>query len=164
MTIPFKSRALHNRRVTWREPVQVRSPSLSDSASLSELLEQLGYPSTEEQVQQRLSSLDASTGQRVLIADLWLGNQAVVAGFLALQFGVFFHSDLRHAQLTALVTDRRYRHRGVARALVAEAQSLARREHCVLLHLRSNRSRDDAHGFFRAMGFDETHLTFEKKL
>ncbi|MHB8878505.1 MAG: GNAT family N-acetyltransferase, partial [Myxococcaceae bacterium] len=153
------------KRVALREPVEVRSPGPADFPALAELLDQLGYPCTEEQVQARLAALSPAGHQQVLIADLWLGtHQTVVAGLLAMEIGCFFHRDVRHAHVTALVADRRYRHRGVARALMAEAQAIARREGCQLMHVRSSRSRDDAHAFYRALGFEETHLTFDKEL
>jgi ribosomal protein S18 acetylase RimI-like enzyme len=174
MAIPTKSRtstppspraALSPRRVALREPVEVRSPTLSDAGALAELLEQLGYPCTEEQVVSRLAALPSPGQPLVLVADLWLGtHQKVVAGLLAVELGCYFHRDARHAHVTALVADRRYRHRGVARALITEAQGLARRAGCQVMHLRTSRSRDDAHSFYRALGFDETHLTFDKAL
>jgi len=157
--------APQTKRVAVREPVQVRSPAPSDLGALTELLEQLGYPCTEEQVEARLAALTSPGQPLVLVADLWLGTrQKVVAGLLAMELGCYFHRDVRHAHVTALVADRRYRHRGVARALIAEAQAIARRANCQVMHLRTNRSRDDAHSFYRALGFEETHLTFDKPL
>src|SRR5439155_14811402 len=124
-----------------------------------------GYPCTEEQVAQRLAAFGSIESQLLCVAELSVGAQEpVLAGLLAVEFGRFFHNDARHAHLTALVVDRRCRHRGVARALLAAAFAEARRRGCELVHVRSNRRRDDAHAFYRAAGFDETHLTFNKKL
>lgn len=161
----ISSKGKQAKRVAVGEPVQVRSPALADSGAITELLEQLGYPCTEEQVVARLGALPSPGQPLVLVADLWLGTRrTVVAGLLAVELGCYFHRDARHAHVTALVADRRYRHRGVARALVAEAQAIARRAGCQVMHLRTNRSRDDAHSFYRALGFEETHLTFDKPL
>ncbi len=168
MALPFKSRAATPptaRRIALRDPTQVRAPTPADAPFVTELLEQLGYPSTEEQVLARLASLPAVPTQVVLVGELWLGtHQTAVAGLLVMELGWYFHSDARHAHVTALVTDRRYRHRGVARGLLVEAQAIARRAGCTVMHVRSNRARDEAHGFYRALGFDETHLTFDKPL
>jgi ribosomal protein S18 acetylase RimI-like enzyme len=148
-----------------RETVRVRPPEPTDFAAISELLEQLGYPSTEEQVAARLSAMGASPDHHVLVAELRISPQErFLAGLVALEIGHFFHKDEPHAHLTAVVSDRRFRHRGIARALLEEAQAIARRAGCDLVHVRSNHQRDDAHAFYRALGFEETHLTFDKKL
>lgn len=143
----------------------MRPPEAGEAGAIAELLDQLGYPSTEEQVRARLEALASTPDHSVLVAELSLPTgERIVAGLLALEVGRLLHRDDRHAHLTALVTHRQFRHRGVARALLAAAEMIARREGCAFLHLRSSAMRDDAHGFFRAMGFEETHLAFDKKL
>ncbi len=143
----------------------MRPAEPSDAAAVADLLEQLGYPSTEEQVSARLAQLAESPDHPVLVAELELPTgERYVAGVLALELGRFLHRDARAGHITALVSDRRFRHRGVARALVESAERIARRSGCALLHVRSSVGRDDAHGFYRAMGFEETHLSFDKEL
>jgi GNAT superfamily N-acetyltransferase len=55
-------------------------------------------------------------------------------------------------------------HRGVARVLLTEVSRLARQRGCLRLQLRCHRRRDDAHTFYRRLGFDETHLSFDREL
>lgn len=148
-----------------RGTIRVRPPQEGESAAIAELLEQLGYPATEEQVLARLAVLLASPDRAVLVAELSLPTQErFVAGVVALEMGNLLHRDERQAEITSLVTDRRFRHRGVARALVSQAEAIARRSGCGFVHVRSGRLRDDAHGFWRALGFEESHLDFDKTL
>jgi GNAT superfamily N-acetyltransferase len=157
-TARLKQRATH-------AAVRVRAAEQRDCGGLAELLEQLGYPCTEAQVAQRLADLSAREDHPVFVADLEASPDSPRAvGLLALEIGRLFHRDAPSAQITALVVDRRYRHRGVARALIAAAELAARRAGCPRVYVRSNRRRDDAHGFYRAAAFEETHLTFDKKL
>ena len=66
--------------------------------------------------------------------------------------------------LEVLVTEANARHKGVARVLLADASRRARQSGATRLTLRSHRRRDDAHAFYRALGFEETHLTFDRPL
>jgi GNAT superfamily N-acetyltransferase len=136
----------------------VRSADPSDAAALVGLLEQLGYACTEEAVASRLE-LSLPT-RRALLAEL--SGSAV--GLAVLELLHPLHRAAPEAVLTALITDANTRHRGVARALIVEASLRARQQGATLLYLRCDRRRDDAHGFYRAQGFEETHLTFERPL
>ena len=140
--------------------VRIRPTAEADVAAIAELLGQLGYPSSVEQVRARLAALAASGSNYVLVAE----TEGQVVGLAALQIGQQLEKDDRHGQLTALVTGQHVRRKGVAQALVRAVEELAREQRCELLFLRSNKRRSDAHAFYRAEGFRETHLTFNKTL
>ncbi|MFZ5439628.1 MAG: GNAT family N-acetyltransferase [Myxococcota bacterium] len=65
------------------------------------------------------------------------------------------------AEILALVTDPNHRHRGVGRQLVLEMARRARVAGCTRLRVRVAKTDDGAHGFFRGLGFDETHLALD---
>jgi ribosomal protein S18 acetylase RimI-like enzyme len=140
--------------------VQVRPHHVDDLAAIAELLGQLGYPSTLEQVRQRMAALAAEGTNHLLVAEL----EGTVVGLAAVRVGQYLEKDSRHGQLIGIVTDDRARRRGVARALLRAVEELARREGCDLLFLRSSKRRTDAPGFYRAEGYEETHLTLNKTL
>jgi GNAT superfamily N-acetyltransferase len=147
------------RRVSSPAPVPVvRVAEGGDAPALVRLLEHLGYPSSEEALLARLELGPPS--RRVLLAEL--GDDAV--GLAVVELLHPLHRAAPEAVLTALVTDANARHRGVARALIAEAARRARQQGATRLFLRCNRRRDDAHAFYRAQGFEETHLTFDRAL
>jgi GNAT superfamily N-acetyltransferase len=54
--------------------------------------------------------------------------------------------------------------RGVGRVLVAHVEERARREGCVQLELSSSDRREDAHAFYRRLGFDDVSRRFVKEL
>lgn len=68
------------------------------------------------------------------------------------------------AEILALVTDPNHRHRGVGRQLVLEMARRARAARCTLLRIRVPRREDAAAAFFRALGFDDTHLALDLSL
>ncbi|HSP19696.1 MAG TPA: GNAT family N-acetyltransferase, partial [Myxococcaceae bacterium] len=74
------------------------------------------------------------------------------------------YSPTPAAQLTALVTDRAARRHGVGRALTHAAAAVARAAGCEKLYVRTNRRRQESPPFYRSLGFEETHLTFDLPL
>jgi ribosomal protein S18 acetylase RimI-like enzyme len=68
------------------------------------------------------------------------------------------------AEILALVTDPNHRHRGVGRQLVLEMCKRARQARCTVLRVRISRTEDGVHGFFRGLGFEDTHLALDLKL
>lgn len=68
------------------------------------------------------------------------------------------------AEILALVTDPNHRHRGVGRQLVLEMSKRARQARCTVLRVRIARTEDGVLGFFRGLGFDETHLALDLTL
>ena len=74
------------------------------------------------------------------------------------------YSRAPSAQLTALVTDRAARRHGVGRALARAAAEIAREAGCEKLYVRTNRRREESPPFYRSLGFQETHLTFDLPL
>ena len=68
------------------------------------------------------------------------------------------------AEVLALVTDPNHRHRGIGRALVAAMSARARASGAARLRVRLARRDDAAVAFFRALGFDDTHLALDLPL
>ena len=147
------------RRVSPPAPAPFSRPAApEDVPALTRLLEQLGYPCSEAQLLARLDF--GPPDRRVLVAEL----NGEVIGLAVLELLHPLHRSTPEAVLTALVTDLNARHRGAARVLLADASRRARQAGAAKLYLRCDRRRDDAHAFYRAQGFDETHLTFDRAL
>jgi GNAT superfamily N-acetyltransferase len=62
------------------------------------------------------------------------------------------------------VTDRAARRHGVGRALARAAAEIAREAGCEKLYVRTNRRRQESPPFYRSLGFEDTHLTFDLPL
>lgn len=115
----------------------------------------LGPGPVNEAAERLLSLCGQSTREgTVLIAE----EAGEVVGVAVWQPGV------RSAEVLALVTDPNHRHRGVARELVLELARRARAAGCTLLRVRLRKSDDGAVAFFRALGFDDTHLALDLSL
>jgi len=68
------------------------------------------------------------------------------------------------AEIVGLVTEPSHRHRGVGRQLVREMALRAKRSGCHRLRVRLARTDDSAASFFRALGFDDTHVALDLEL
>jgi GNAT superfamily N-acetyltransferase len=147
------------RRVLLPAPLPlVRPASPHDAEALARVLGLLGHAGSADEVRARLWA--SPPWRAVFVAELELE----VVGAAVIEAAHPLHRAGREAALTALAVDPDCRHRGVGRALAATAVAWARRERCHGLQVRVSLLHDDAHGFFRAIGFEETHRTFDWSL
>ena len=68
------------------------------------------------------------------------------------------------AEILSLVTDPNHRHRGIGRQLVLEMSRRARVGGCTVLRVRISKTDDGVLGFFRGLGFEDTHLALDLTL
>jgi len=140
--------------------VSVRSARPGDVPALVQLFEQLGYTTDEPTLRAQLEQFGHG-GAHALVAEL---PSQVLAGLATVAIHPRLYSRAPSAQLTALVTDRAARRHGVGRALTRAAADIAREAGCEKLYVRTNRRRQESPPFYRSLGFEETHLTFDLRL
>jgi GNAT superfamily N-acetyltransferase len=124
------------------------------------LLGELGYPSSEEEVSGRLDGYCGAGGTHLIVAE----EDHEVIGLAAMQVMPLVHRDLPVARITAMVVRSARRGEGIGRRLVAQLEAIARREGCGRIDLTSRYRREEAHGFYRSLGFEDTSLRFVKDL
>jgi GNAT superfamily N-acetyltransferase len=130
----------------------VRAAREADAPGVAELSGQLGYPSTLEQARIRLAGLVADTDHAVFVAEL---PEAPLAGWVHVFLYLVLEADLR-AEIGGLVVDAACRRRGVGRALMRRAEEWAAQKGCATVTLRSNVIREEAHAFYRSLGYSVT--------
>ena len=141
--------------------IDIRDARLEDSTQLAALSGQLGYPSTAEQIRQRLKAIADFPESAIFVAAS--GNQ--VAGFVGVQVLHTLEADQR-VEVTALVVLEKSRSRGVGKLLMARAEEWARSQRCTIIGLRSNVIRERAHSFYQRLGYEhlKTQKAFRKSL
>jgi GNAT superfamily N-acetyltransferase len=140
--------------------IGIRDARPGESSGIARLLEQLGYPSSAEQVRQRLERLIDSADDRVFVAELRGG----LVGLAALHVSRSIEHDGDAGKVSAIVVDERHRRNGIGEALIGAVESEARKRGCVLLFLTTAERRKDAHAFYRRIGFEQTGRRFAKRL
>jgi N-acetylglutamate synthase-like GNAT family acetyltransferase len=139
--------------------VSVRRAAAADAAAIAVLLSELGYATGAAEVGRRLEALEPGRSA-VLVAE----HAGAVAGVLTLYMVPVLHEPGDWCRVTALVVAGAARRRGLAGALVSEAEAIARSHGCVRIEVTSALHRDGAHDFYRGMGFEQVSEHFLKAL
>jgi len=140
--------------------LRVREAATRDLAAIAELLGQLDYPTDESSLAERLERYSDVEGAHLILAEE--GGEAI--GLAALQLMPLMHRDLPVARITAMVVRSDRRGQGVGRRLEEELEAVARREGCGRIDLTSRYRREEAHDFYRSLGFEDTSRRFVKDL
>jgi GNAT superfamily N-acetyltransferase len=128
----------------WSDRIRGARPD--DAPALAELSTQLGYPSTEQQVRERLSLLE-DREREVLVAD----GPDGVAGFVDVHVQRLVEAD-PFGEVGGLVVAAPYRGAGVGAALLAAAADWTRARGLERLWIRANLARVGPHEFYEAVG------------
>ena len=91
-------------------------------------------------------------------------GEAVVGTLVVAVLPSLAHGGAPYAVVENVVVDEEARGRGVGAALARAAMDGAREAGAYKLALTTNAKREDAHRFYRELGFRETHLGFEVAL
>ena len=127
----------------------IRQAKPEDAARVAELLSQLGYPATAAEVVRRLGYWQGDPLSRILVAE----RSGQVIGCLSVHAIPYLERTGRWARIESLVVDSTARRSGVARSLVAAAEDTARQWGCLAVEVTSARYRDDAHAFYKQLGY-----------
>jgi N-acetylglutamate synthase-like GNAT family acetyltransferase len=141
----------------------IREAEPGDALQIASLLTQLGYPSTSDQVKERLAYWLPDPMSLILVAE----QSRRLVGCLSLHAIPYFEQTGRWARIESLVVDASARGRGTGRSLVVAAEDAARRWDCRAVEVTSQRSRVGAHAFYARMGYADVCATsgrFFKKL
>ena len=142
--------------------IAVRPAEAGDAEAIATLCGQLGYPSTAEQIERRLTAIADDPGAAILVAGS--GAHGVIAWVHVRTLHLLTREAC--AEIGGLVVDESRRGHGIGGRLMAAAAKWARGRGLDTLRLRSNVVRDDAHIFYRRQGFasSKTSLLFTKPL
>lgn len=126
-----------------------------DADRIAELLTQLGYPHDREQASARLLAWAGDPVGEVLVAEANAPAAGVAVGFAAVHRVPYFERPGAFARVVALSVDAGQRRAGVGRRLMAAVERWATAHGCLDLEVTSLRSRDAAHHFYAALGYED---------
>lgn len=127
------------------------------------LYEQLGYPTTKEELLGRLEKLNKHDDYYML---LLINEEGEVIGFSGMIYMMNFEKPGHYLRILAFVVNSHYRKQGNGRLLLNESEQLAIKLNCDAIALNSgNREeRVNAHTFYQTNGFNKKSLGFVKQL
>lgn len=139
---------------------RIRTAVAKDAPSIAGLLEQLGYPTSPEEIPSRIGTMESEGGIVIVAVD----DLDRVVGVASGSRHATLHAGSHVAYITALVTDIHVRGQGVGRALVEELERWATAHNCTRLAVTSAEHRADAHAFYPRVGLPYTGRRFAKSL
>lgn len=140
--------------------VRIREASELDSTSLIDLLDQLGYPASADEIHVRLHNIAAYPQAQAWVAE----DAGIVVGLATCHMFPSVHSGAPVAWLTTLVVSKSHYGRGIGRALVSGAEAWASARGAVRLSLTSGTQRDAAHAFYARIGYTQSGVRLTKTL
>lgn len=146
---PFLRPVIEKRLLPIITGPTIRRITPADAPRVAELLTQLGYPATGDEVSQRLSYWLGDAMSLILVAEQ--DNQIV--GCLSLHSIPYLERTGRWARIESLVVDSAARGTGTGRCLVAAAEEAAQQWECLAVEVTCARHRVDAHAFYQRLGY-----------
>jgi len=139
----------------------IRRAQATDAHELSELLTQLGYPSSASEISGRLETLAKYNGAIALVAINGLGE---VVGLVTGHLVPSIHDNQPVAWLTTLVVLEDARGAGIGSSLVGQIEQWAVENGAKRLAVTSATHREEAHAFYEKRAYDRTGVRFGKRL
>jgi ribosomal protein S18 acetylase RimI-like enzyme len=135
----------------------IRLATADDALALSELIAEFNGPQGD--ARETAARLAACTDLEVaLIAQAPSG----AAGFACLRVTPAIGTRTPHALLTELYVRASFRRQGVARALVQQAEALARQQGASALYLFTGQQNVGAQAFYERLGYEVLGVTYRK--
>ena len=142
--------------------IEVRAASKHDAEALARLAGELGYPSTADQIRERLGAVEGNSDHMTFVA---VASTEGVVGWIQISRARSLEVDPR-AEITGLVVDSKHRGAGVGRRLVERGEAWAREKGLNTIGVHSNVVRERAHSFYLRLGYAVTksQKVFRKSL
>lgn len=140
--------------------MEIRAAHTDDASQIAALLEQLGYPSTAEQVAARMANMATESGQHVLVADV----DGSVVGLTTVQIRHVISGDAPFARIASVVVAESARSQGIGARLIEAVEQIARDAGCERIEVTSGAHRTQAHEFYLRRGYSDVPRRFIKKL
>jgi GNAT superfamily N-acetyltransferase len=140
--------------------ISIRRAEIGDAGPLAELMTELGYPTTEDEMADRLRSILPHGDYLVAVAV----QEGLVVGAVGAFVGLYLEMNGRYGRVVALSVAKGHRGRGIGARLLAHAESWLRAREVAACIVNSSTHRIDAHRFYEHNGYGFTGLRFYKEL
>jgi ribosomal protein S18 acetylase RimI-like enzyme len=140
--------------------LSIRVAETSDAAALAQLMCDLGYETTQSEMQMRMERIGGDDCYRTFVAVLD-GKVCGMIGTLACPS--YEHND-PGGRILALATLGAMRRRGIGRALIATAEKDFALRGIRRIALNTRLAREEAHKFYESLGYERNGWRFVKQL
>lgn len=140
----------------------IRDTTFADVEAIANLITQLGYPTTTEDMRARLGHISSHPDYRTIVAET--ANQVV--GFAGLMKGWYCEHNDAYVRVLAFVVDENFRNLSVGKNMLSACEEWAATQGAktMLLNSGNREERINAHMFYQKMGYEIKSSGFVKKL
>lgn len=142
--------------------MNIRSMTRNDSNNMEVLMNQLGYPSTNQKIQSRLDKILDLPNYETFVAEI----NGELVGFVGMCKQIAYEFDQPYVRVLALVVHEDYRRKNIGQNLMLEVEEWAKKNNCIAITLNSgNREeRIAAYNFYKKLGYIGKSTGFSKTL
>ena len=142
--------------------IHLRKPDTGDEEALAVLCGELGYPSSAQEIIERLSHFLDREDHFVLVAT---DNSDTPVGWIHAFVAHRVETDA-FAEIGGMVVSEEHRGTGIGKQLLGKAEEWARSQKVRAIRVRSNVVRERAHDFYERAGYKQTKTShvFQKPL
>ena len=134
----------------------------NDINNMDVLMHQLGYPSSNQKIQERLDKILDLPNYETFVAEI----NGDLVGFLGMCKQIAYEFDEPYVRVLALVVHEDYRRKNIGQNLMLAVEDWAKKNECIAITLNSgNREeRIAAHNFYKNLGYIGNSTGFSKSL
>ena len=140
------------------DELRIRAARTEDVAALANLVTELGYPSSVEDMRLRFESISSDPSYETFVVE----SGKEVVGMVGIRLERTYEADASCARVMALVVSSEHRGRGAGQALISAAEEWARQGGAQTIVLTTHKRRAGAHRFYSKMGYEATGYRFVK--
>lgn len=140
--------------------MKIRPVNENDSATITTLLDQLGYPDTEGFIKEKINLLLENPNEYFVVAE----NEGMVVGFISVHIIPQIALKGDFARISYICVDENFRSGGTGKMLEEYAEKIARERNCDRIELHCHSRREQAHRFYYRQGYTESPKYLFKKL
>jgi len=146
--------------------VTIRPSSENDIPILLGLLYDLGRPKPQKDsdvdlFRKLVTKYDKDSNKTVLVAEI---DDMKIVGMASVMYLSRLNQLTLEMYIPELVVLEKYRNHGIGKKLINSCITLAQEKKCHRIRLESGNQRKDSHEFYRRLGFEQSALSFTKKL
>jgi ribosomal protein S18 acetylase RimI-like enzyme len=143
-----------------RLDLAIRAAEINDAAALAQLMSELGYETTESEMQTRMARISADDRYRTFVAVL----DGKVCGMIGTLTSLSYEHNDPGGRILAIAISSTMRRRGIGRALIATAENDFAHRGIRRVALNTRLVREDAHKFYESLGYERNGWRFVKQL
>ncbi len=140
--------------------IKIRNIRAADAAAVRGLLLDLGHENDPKSLAWRISAIEGTPRERVVIAEV----DGKVAGLAAANAYRYFHVEGLVCRVTALVVHQDFRRHGIGKSLIAWAEAWALEQGCDRMEITARKERGESLDFLLRRGYEDTSRRFFKHL